>query len=369
MRRSRKRRNFQPGVYLRLLEGAWRTGTTLIFNEGPFKVPQGHLPIYNTMVSPVFLGKDFICITQIANKASGYGEADRALLDSISDQIAPVLYARIQRDKQEKERRKVEDALRYSESRYRELFGAITDALLVYEFNMDGLPGLFSEVNDVACRMLGYTREELLTMTHVDIVAPEADIDNIAIARRMAEMETFTFEQTYVCKDGQRIPVESTVRIFDLHRKPAVLAMVRDISGRKKKEQAIASYQKLLQRFLYESTLLEERERKRIADELHDTVGQNLVFSKLRLSSLRDTLAAAGETETLEEIIDMLDSTIEFSRSLTHELGNPVLYLVGLEAAVRWLAEQLEKTQNIKVSVRYKRGPGRHSDGDESAAL
>ncbi|MFZ2197571.1 MAG: PAS domain S-box protein [Thermodesulfovibrionales bacterium] len=342
---------FNKGFLCDFWKRALEDRTTLIFNEGPFKVPQGHLPIYNTMVAPVFLGKYFICITQIANKASGYGEADRALLDSISDQIAPVLYARIQRDKQEKERRRVEDALRYSEGRYRELFGATTDALLVYEFDMDGLPGPLSEVNDVACRMLGYTREELLTMTHFDIVATEADIDNVAIARRMAEGETLTFEQTYISKDGQRIPVESTVRIFDLQRKPAVLVMVRDISGRKKKEQAIANYQKLLQRFMYESTLLEERERKRIADELHDAVGQNLVFSKLRLSSLRDTLTAAGEVETLEEIIGMLDSTIEFSRFLTHELANPVLYLVGLEAAVRWLAEQLDKTQNIKVAV------------------
>ena len=342
---------FNQGFMYDLWKKALEDRTTLIFNEGPFKVPQGHLPIYNTMVAPVFLGKHFICITQIGNKASGYGEADRALLDFISDQIAPVFYARIQRDKQEKERRKAEDALIYSESRYRELFGAITDALLVYEYNMEGLPGLFFEVNDVACRMLGYTREELLTMTHFDIVATEADIDNVAIARRMAEGETLTFEQTYISKNGKHIPVESTVRIFDLQRKPAVLAMVRDISGRKKKEQAIANYQKLLQRFMYESTLLEERERKRIADELHDAVGQSLVFSKLRLSSLRDTLTAAGEVETLEEIIDMLDSAIEFSRFLTHELANPVLYLVGLEAAVRWLAEQLDKTQNIKVAV------------------
>jgi len=105
---------------------------------------------------------------------------------------------------------------------------------------------------------------------------------------------------------------------------------------------------------MYESSLIEERERKRIADELHDTIGQNLVFSKLRLSSLRDNLVTAGETETLEEIIGMIDSTIQYSRSLTHELGNPVLYLVGFEAAVRWLAEQLGKTQNIRVDVNIK---------------
>ena len=472
-----KEEMFNKGGFFSSWKRALEERTTLIFNEGPFKVPQGHLPIYNTMVAPVFLGKYFICITQIANKPSGYTEEDRALLDSIADQIAPVLNARIQRDRQEKERRKVEEFLRISESSYRELFGAITDALLVHEFHPEGLPGRFIEVNDVACRRLGYTREELLMMTPVDIDASDSDVDVIGITRQLGKGETVTFEQRHVAKDGRRIPVEITVRLFNLHHKPAVLAMVRDITARKQAENAlheseeryralfekspdgvliidadcrfvefnaatyeqlgyskgefaalslhdicpfqtseegnirmaelmrkgfdqyevkhstkngeirdifvvaqtismagqafiymiwrditdrkrteqdIINYQKRLRALMYESSLIEERERKRIADELHDTIGQNLVFSKLRLSSLRDNLVTAGETETLEEIIGMIDSTIQYSRSLTHELGNPVLYLVGFEAAVRWLAEQLGKTQNIQVDVNIK---------------
>lgn len=461
---------FFPGIWKRALEER----KTLIFNEGPFNVPHGHLPIHNTMVAPVFLGKYFVCITQVANKTSGYGEEDRALLESVADQIAPVLYARLQRDKHEKERRKVEEFLSYREKRYRELFEAITDGLMVYEFSPGDLPGRFFEVNDVACRMLGYTREELLTMSPADITAPISGVDFIAIAKRLEAGETVTFEQVYVAKEGRRIPVEITVRVFDLEKKLAAMAMVRDITrrklaeielreseeryhllfdkspdaimivdteckivecnaaaykqlgcvkeesglysvpdvcplqtaekgcgrmeelirkgsdqfevkhctkngeirdvfvvtqtismngqtfvymiwrditDRKKAEQEIMNYQTQLRSLVYESSLIEERERKRIADELHETIGQNLAFSKLRLSSLRDTMAAAGEAETLEEILGMIDSTIQFSRSLTHELGNPVLYLVGFEAAVRWLAEQIRKTQNIQFDV------------------
>ena len=63
------------------------------------------------------------------------------------------------------ERKRAEEARRKSEERYGLLFHGITDAVFVHSLSSDGLPGRFSEVNDVACRRLGYTREELLRMS------------------------------------------------------------------------------------------------------------------------------------------------------------------------------------------------------------
>jgi signal transduction histidine kinase len=80
-------------------------------------------------------------------------------------------------------------------------------------------------------------------------------------------------------------------------------------------------------------------------------MGQNLAFSKLRLSSLRESISDDSNKAATDEIIDLLDQTIQFSRSLTYELGSPVLYTVGLEAGIRWLAEQIEKHQGIPVTI------------------
>jgi PAS domain-containing protein len=71
------------------------------------------------------------------------------------------------------ERKRAEEALRESEKRYRRLFNGISDAVFVHPVTAEGMPpGKFIEVNDVACQELGYTREELLKLSHFDIIAP-----------------------------------------------------------------------------------------------------------------------------------------------------------------------------------------------------
>lgn len=252
------------------------------------------------------------------------------------------------------ERKQMQEALFQSENRYRQLLGAITDSFFVHGLDENGLPGRFIEVNEIACRQLKYSRQELLTMSPADIDAHESDLDRAELTRDLAAGKIRTFELVHIARDGQRIPVEIMARMFNLQGRPVIMSLVRNITNQKRREEEIISYQKQLQRLIQESTLLEERERKRIADELHDTIGQNLFFSKLRLSSLKKAMTGAGDKAAADEIIDLLDQTIQFSRSMTYELGSPVLYTVGLDAGIRWLAEQIQKNQDISIKVDIK---------------
>ena len=70
------------------------------------------------------------------------------------------------------DRKNAEEALRESESRYRLLLQNVNDAVYVHSISPEG-PGRFLEVNDEACRMLGYTREEFLKMSISDIDVSE----------------------------------------------------------------------------------------------------------------------------------------------------------------------------------------------------
>src|SRR3972149_7012108 len=110
-------------------------------------------------------------------------------------------------DRQRKIPGQAEQSLRYGEEHYRTLFKAIADAVVVHEVREDGPPGRFLEVNSVACERLGYTREELLQMSPVDIDAPDSGVDVKSIGRRVLAGETVTFEQVHLAKDGRRIPV------------------------------------------------------------------------------------------------------------------------------------------------------------------
>ncbi|HET6418559.1 MAG TPA: PAS domain S-box protein, partial [Geobacteraceae bacterium] len=98
-----------------------------------------------------------------------------------------------------------------------------------------------------------------------------------------------------------------------------------------------------------ELSLVEERERRRIATELHDQVGQPLIMGKIGLDSLSTDLPAEKFEAVVSEIKDQISRSIEEIRSLTFQLSPPLLYEVGFEAAVEWLAEEFEERHGLRV--------------------
>jgi two-component system, cell cycle sensor histidine kinase and response regulator CckA len=130
------------------------------------------------------------------------------------------------------------EELREREERYRQLFDA-GDAVFVHELGPNGRPGRFLEVNDVACRRLGYGRDELLALSPKDINAPWDPEALASVLARYAAGEAVTFEQVHLTRDGRRIPVEIHGRPFTFKGRPAVIALVRDITERKQTEEAL----------------------------------------------------------------------------------------------------------------------------------
>jgi PAS domain S-box-containing protein len=95
------------------------------------------------------------------------------------------------------------------------------------------------ELNDNACKYLGYTREELLQMNIPELDAPET-LGNIPqILNKLFTEGNATWEGIHMHKDGHRIPVEISNELFELHGKPMILSSVRDITDRKLAEKAL----------------------------------------------------------------------------------------------------------------------------------
>jgi two-component system, cell cycle sensor histidine kinase and response regulator CckA len=134
------------------------------------------------------------------------------------------------------EEKKAREELKESEARYRALFESINDAVFVHYVEDAGVPGSFSQVNDVACKRLGYTREELLAMSPRDITSPEA-YEIISAAREMLVSKgEVIIETVHVTKDGRQIPVESSVCLFNYLGRQAAISIARDITERKRAE-------------------------------------------------------------------------------------------------------------------------------------
>ena len=155
------------------------------------------------------------------------------------------------------ERKKAEDKLLEREERYHMLFDNVSDAIFVHEVSpVDFSPGHFIEVNDAACQYLGYSREELLQMSVPQIDAPETLTHVPAIIKRLFTECRVTWEGIHIHKDGHRIPVEISNQLFDLEGKPMILAAVRDITERKKAEEALrASDAELHDNFFAQSAI------------------------------------------------------------------------------------------------------------------
>ena len=108
-------------------------------------------------------------------------------------------------------------------------------------------------------------------------------------------------------------------------------------------EETQLAYQGQLRSLASTLALVEEKERRRIATELHDRIGQNLAMARMKLSSVCAEMPDLGTSGPLATVQELLEQTVADTRSLTFEISPPVLYELGLEAALEWL---IERTQN-----------------------
>ena len=144
------------------------------------------------------------------------------------------------------EQRRTTEAKRESEESYRMLFDSINDALLVSELDDHGVLGRFVLVNDVACRRLGYSREELLSKTPADINCEGSKPSIGAKMRKILEQERAIVEAEHVTKDGRTIPVEISTNLATLRNKTVFCSVARDITERKMLENAVQSERKFI---------------------------------------------------------------------------------------------------------------------------
>jgi len=109
-------------------------------------------------------------------------------------------------------------------------------------------------------------------------------------------------------------------------------------------------------------TSAEQRERRRLAELLHDHLQQLLVGAKMKLGMLRRSMGSPEDQELADQVKVLLSQSIATSRTLTVELSPPVLYDAGLATALNWLAHWMEEKHGLKVRVEADESPEPFND-------
>ncbi len=132
---------------------------------------------------------------------------------------------------------------------------------------------------------------------------------------------------------------------FDItQRKKAELALVENL-------KKIEKYQKKLKKLNIEITRIEERERRRIAENLHDSLGQTLSLAYLKLSAINTHEFDTATRKIWQDTFELLNKAIAESRELTYDLSPPILYELGLVPTFKWKLEQVERKHSLKTRL------------------
>jgi len=238
-------------------------------------------------------------------------------------------------------RKQAEEALRKSEERYRELFENDKDAVYVHD-----LEGIYTSVNRAAETLSGYSRAQILGKHFRAFVSPEylRQVGE-SFEKKLGEMGETNYEVEIINRAGARVPVEVSSRLIRENGVAVgVQGSVRDITERKRAQQALLTYS----RRLLEA---QEAERGRIARELHDQIGQMLTALKLNLHAIQSAREAGEARLLIEDNLKMIDEALEQVRDLSVDLRPLLLDDLGLVTALRWFVDQ--QAQRTGVGVEF----------------
>jgi PAS domain S-box-containing protein len=249
-------------------------------------------------------------------------------------------------------RKRAEAALHESEERL-----ARTETFsLVMATHVD-LEGRWLKVPPTLCELLGYTEGELLGHRFHEVTHPE-DIDadwSQCLRLIRGEIKSFDLEKRYIRKDQSIVwaYINCSV-VMDTQDRPVhFLTYIRDITNRKLNEEKLREYQESLRQLANRLNTTEERERKRFAADLHDHIGQSLVLAKLDLGRLGELVNGfdASARSIIERLEDTIDQALHETRSLTQDLSPQVLYTFGFDAALEWLAENMQQRYELVCHI------------------
>ena len=253
------------------------------------------------------------------------------------------------------ERKKAEAKLDESRRRLQALFDTAIDPIIFFDSD-----GKCVDANPAASVLLGFSHDEFLQQEVADLCARHDDVSKSFL--RVVSGGPGSGEAVLRRKDGSSCEIEYRAVanvVPNVH-----VALLHDITARKTAERSLEELSGKLLR-------LQDDERRRIAQALHDTTAQSLVAIRLNLNRVARSAVVADPRvkAAIEDSIALADRSIAEVRTLSYVLHPPMIDEIGLIPSLRWFVRGFEERSGIRVTLNLPEDIERFSPDIETAVF
>ena len=251
-------------------------------------------------------------------------------------------------------RRGAQEALRESEARFKTIFEYSPVAIFVTD-----LESMVIDANPAACQLHGSKRDELVGQSVLGLFPQQEKRNGEGDGPKLRRTRWSSTQSFAARKQGEAIPIAVTASRIEYAGRDAVLLHVRDISEQKRAEAQLRNSREQLRALSRRMQNAREKERRRIAREVHDEVGQALTGLKMDVAWLGKQLVEQGDADwnpkflsKIESMSGVIEATMHVVRKIATELRPSVLDALGLVPTIEWQGQEFQNRTGIRCSVR-----------------
>lgn len=261
---------------------------------------------------------------------------------------------------QNEELRRTQNKLEVSQDRYRSLY----DHAPVGYLTLNG-QSIILEANLTIAAMLGTTRADLLNISISSFILPEdqdiyylnQNTHNETNETKNLEIRLIRNDNSFFWANLQIVHINSNeqrISLLDTNKHKLAEEALRQAHDNLEKQVIkrtleLSQANEQMKKVTFELVWAEEKERERIAGELHDRVGQSLLLAKMKLEEMANELPTPDHRMSADKICSLLGESIKDIRSLTFSMRPPLLNTANLETALKWLSSSFADDYHLKV--------------------
>lgn len=235
------------------------------------------------------------------------------------------------------ERKRAEEGLRLSEQKFAAAFRSSPDAIVISTAG----DGRIIDVNDAFVRLSGFERSAIIGCSGGELqLWVDPALRDRCFERLRNEGRLENVEALFRVSNRQTRAGQIYAELIDIDGAPHALWVIRDITERKEAEAALHQANQRLHALSIRLLQVQEQERRNIARELHDEIGQSLTALKITLQSLGIRPETAALQKQINMAIGITDNALKQVRQLSLDLRPAQLDDLGLSAAIRWNLER-----------------------------